>query len=128
MFDFENPIDTACEDTAENPSVTFEEAEWEKITGDHAALENHIPRDHVDPTAIKNEGKKEAFNDFYEKRHQHRKENIAVGSVRYAMLAIGLTVIGYLVRSTTWLAVTLGAVALVFGLISAYGAGKHSEM
>lgn len=124
MFDF----DKEEQETAESFAPCWEEAEWEKITGDHAALENHIPRDYVDPAAIKNEGKREAFSNFYEKRHQHRKDNIAVGSVRYALLSIGLTAIGYVVRSTTWLAVVLGVVALAFGLISAYGAGKHSEM
>ena len=124
MFDFEKEEQV----TAEEVSPNWENAEWEKITGDHAAQENHIPRDYVDPAAIKNEGKREAFSNFYEKRHQHRKDNIAVGSVRYALLSIGLTAIGYMVRSTTWLAVVLGVVALAFGLISAYGAGKHSEM
>ena len=124
MFDFEKEEQA----TAAEVFPDWENAEWEEITSEHADREDYVPLEHVDPTAIKNEGKKEAFNDFYEKRHQHRKENIAVGSVRYAMLAIGLTAIGYVVRSTTWLAVTLGVVALVFGLFSAYGAGKHSEM
>ena len=124
MFDYEKEEQA----TTEEVSPDWENAEWEEITSEHADQEDYVPLKHVDPAVIKNEGKKEAFNDFYEKRHQHRKENIAVGSVRYAMLAIGLTAIGYVVRSTTWLAVTLGAVALVFGLISAYGAGKYSEL
>ena len=124
MFDFEKEEQAPAEEV----SPDWENAEWEEITSEHADQEDYVPRDHVDPTAIKIEGKREAFSDFYAKRHQHRKDNIAVGSVRYAMLAIGLTAIGYAVRSTTWLAVTLGVVALVFGLISAYGAGKHSEM
>ena len=124
MFDYEKEEQA----TTEEVSPDWENAEWEEITSEHADQEDYVPLEHVDPTAIKNEGKREAFSDFYAKRHQHRKDNIAVGSVRYAMLAIGLTVIGYLVRSTTWLAITLGVIALVFGLTAAFGAGKYKEM
>lgn len=107
MFDFEKEEQA----TAEEVSPDWENAEWEEITFEHADRENHIP--------CRARGSR---------RYQDQKKSTIKDSVRRAMLAIGLTVIGYLVRSTTWLAVTLGAVALVFGLISAYGAGKHSEM
>ena len=114
MFDFDAEISTP----------TWQDAEWDDITKNHAEREHDASRD----AAIKNQGKREAFANFYEGRHSHRKERIAVDCSRYACLALGLTVLGYAVRSITWLGITLGIVALIFGLIAAYGAGKYSEM
>lgn len=104
MFDFEK-------EEMQQETPEWENADWEQITHDHAAQGNGMNSDRI-----------------YSKIHTKRKDRTGIAATRYAMLAIGLTAIGYAVRSATWLAVTLGVVALVFGLISAYGAGKHSEM
>lgn len=117
MFDFDK-------EEMMDETVTMTEFEWDKITSSHAEQEHDATRD----AAIKNQGKREAFKNFYEGRHSHRKERIAVDSGRYALLAIGLTILGYTVRDVSWLGITLGIIALGFGLVSAYGAGKHSEM
>lgn len=117
MFDFDK--EEMMEET-----VTMTEFEWDEITGDHAEQEHDAGRD----AEIFNQGKQEASNNFYEKRRRHRKEKIAIDSARFAFLAIGLSVIGYAVRSIPGLAITLAIVALVFGLISAYGAGMYKAM
>lgn len=102
----------------------WKEADWERITHDHAAQEHDATRD----ADIKNQGKREAFQDFYYKRHIHRKDRVAVASARYAIIAIGLGAVAYIVRSLPWLAVTFGVIASVLALIAAYGAGKYREM
>jgi hypothetical protein len=117
MFDFEK-------EEMQEAAPVYQYAEWDEITKNHAEREHDATRD----AAIKNQGKREAFENFYEGRHSHRKERIAVDSGRYALLAIGLTVLGYAVRSISWLGITLGLIALGFGLVAAYGAGKYSEM
>ena len=114
MFDFDAEISTP----------TWQEAEWDEITKNHAEQEHDASRD----AAIKNQGKREALANFHEERHRHRKERVAVDSTRYAILAIGLTVLGYAVRSIPWIGITLGIIALIFGLYAAYGAGMYSEM
>lgn len=114
MFDFDAEMNTPA----------WQETEWDEITNNHAEREHDASRD----AAIKNQGKREAFEDFYHKRYNHRKDRVAVDSARYAVLAIGLTAVGYIVRSIPWLAITLGVIALCFGLIAAYGVGKYREM
>lgn len=117
MFDIEK-------EEMQEATPEWETADWEKITAAHAEQEHDASRD----AALKNEGKREAFEDFYYKRYIHRKDRVAVDSARYALLAIGLTAVGYIVRSIPWLSITLGVTALIFGLIAAYGAGKYREM
>ena len=117
MFDIEK------EETQE-ATPDCETADWERITAIHAEQEHDATRD----AAMKNQGKREAFEDFYHKRHMHRKDRVAVDSVHYVMMAVGLASVGYIVRSIPWLAVGLAGSALVLALISAYGIGKYREM
>jgi hypothetical protein len=113
MFDFEK-----------EESTPMSEFEWDGITKAHAEQEHDASRD----AAMKNQGKREAFQDFYRDRRRHRKDRVAVAATRYGLLCVGLTAVGWLVRSIPWLAITLGCIALVFGMISAVGIGKYSEM
>ena len=114
MFDFDAEMNTPA----------YEDANWEQITAAHAEQEHDASHD----AAIKAEGKREAFQDFYKNRRRHRKDTVAVAAARYGLLCVALTVLGWLVRSIPWLAITLGLIALVFGLLSAIGIGKYSEM
>lgn len=102
----------------------WKEADWERITHEHAAQEHDATRD----ANIKNQGKREAFCDFYEKRYRHRKDHIAVNATRYGLVTAAAGALSYLVRIIPWLAITMAAVALVFGLLCAFGIGKYSEM
>lgn len=114
MFDFENPFEDVQVNEqvpCDTDSVNWDEANWEKITGDHARNAKEISPDRI-----------------YRKVHAKRKERTAIASARYAALAIGLTVLGWVVRDITGLAITLGVIALFFGLIAAFGAGKCREM
>lgn len=104
MFDIEKED---MEETVPN----WANADWEKITDAHADDAQNISPDRI-----------------YHKVHAKHKERTGIAAVRYAALAIGLTAIGWAVREVTWLALTLGVVALLFGLISAYGAGKYREL
>jgi hypothetical protein len=104
MFDIEK-------EKMQEVTPDWEIADWEQITGDHARNAKEVSPDRI-----------------YRKVHAKRKERTGIAAVRYAALAIGLTAIGWAVRDVTWLAVTLGAAALAFGLISAYGAGKYREL
>jgi ElaB/YqjD/DUF883 family membrane-anchored ribosome-binding protein len=117
MFDFDK--EEMMEET-----TTMGEFEWEKITEKHADQEHTENRD----AAIKAEGKREAFCDFYEKRYRHRKDHIAVNATRYGLAAAAAGALSYLVRIIPWLAITMAAVALIFGLLCAFGIGKYSEM
>ena len=113
----------------EKVQVEWEDANWEQITENHAEAEQVSGRADIraaadNPVAMK----RELFADFYEKLRERKKDRVAVASAKYAMLAIGLTAVTYLVRDMQWLAITLGAIALVFGLISAYGIGKCQQM
>jgi hypothetical protein len=65
---------------------------------------------------------------IYSKIHTKRKQRTGIAAARYAMLAIGLTALGWAIRDMEKLAITLGVIALVFGLIAAFGAGKYKEM
>lgn len=107
MFDIEKEEQA----TAEEVSPDWENAEWEEITFEHADRENHIP--------CRARGSR---------RYQDQKVSTIKDSVRRAMLAIGLTAISWAVRDMEKLAITLGVIALVFGLTAAFGAGKYKEM
>ena len=114
MFDFENPFEDVQvkeQVPCNTDSVSWDEADWEQITADHADDAKEVSPDRI-----------------YRKAHAKRKERTAIASARYAALAIGLTAIVWAVRDVTWLAVTLGSIALVFAIISAFGAGKCREM
>jgi hypothetical protein len=117
MFDIEK-------EEMQEAAPAYEGADWERITATHAQQEHDATHD----AAMKNQGKREAFQDFYHKRRIHRKDRVAVESVRYGLLAVGLATVGYIVRSLPWLAIGLGIIALVLALIAAYGAGKYREM
>lgn len=114
MFDFENPFEDVQVNEqvpCDTDSVNWDDADWEQITADHADDAKEISPDRI-----------------YSKVHKKHKERIGVAAARYALLAIGLTAIGWAVRDVSWLAITLGGIALVLGLISAYGIGKYREM
>lgn len=128
MFDFENPnkeevLENECAEVIEDASIpAWETADWEQITEDHAAEENGAG------LAGAQENYEETVTRIYRNIHSRRRERTAINAVRYAILAIGLTAVAWLVRDNTKLAFTLGGIALMFGLISAYGAGKCREM
>lgn len=104
MFDIEK-------EEMQEKTPDWENADWEQITKKHAEQGNGISADRI-----------------YSKVHKKHKERIGVAAARYALLAIGLAAIGLAVRDVSWLAITLGGIALVLGLISAYGIGKYREM
>ena len=126
MFDFENPnkeevLENERAEVIEDASIpAWETADWEQITEDHAEEGAGI--------AGSQETYGEVINRVYRNIHSRRRERTAIRAVRYAMLAIGLTAVAWLVRDYTKLAFTLGGIALMFGMISAYGAGKCREM
>lgn len=117
MFDIEK-------EEMQEATPAWQDAEWDEITKNHANREHDAGRD----AEIYEQGKREAFDGFYEERHAHRKENTAVSTARYGCAALGLAIVGYAVRCIPWLGITLGVIAMVAGLTAAYGAGKHSEM
>lgn len=122
MFDFENPFGGEAL-PVENDVA---DAEWDQITDAHAAAEDASGRAGARHNAERS--RREMFDNFYEKSEQRRKERTGVTAARYAVLAIGLASVAYLVRDMAGLALTLGGIAMVLGLIAAYGAGKCREM
>ena len=130
MFDFENPFKEAAdqaeemealEETTEEASPNWQDADWESITDAHATAEESTGRADArqSPEAMKAR--------IYRKIDARHRERIGIAAARYAMVSIGLTAIGWIVRDITWLAVTLGIIALISGLISSYGIGKYHE-
>lgn len=128
MFDFENHFKEAADLAEENEVLEeatptdWENAEWEGITDAHATAEEASGRADArmshEATAAR----------IYRKVNARRRERTVIASIRYAMLALGLTAVAWLVRDITGLAITLGGIALCFALIAAYGAGKCHEM
>lgn len=108
MFDIEK--EEMQEAAAENVTPAWETADWEQITHDHAQK-----------AAKKTNAKKTV-------KRKKIKRRICVATERWAFLAIGLTALGWAVRDMEKLAITLGVIALVFGLTAAFGAGKYREM
>ena len=126
MFDFENPFKQPIEQAEENDTVeeatpNWEDADWESITDAHATAEEATGRAdaHQNPEKMKER--------IYRKIDARHRERIGIAAARYAMVAVGLTAIGWIVRDITWLAATLGIVALICGLLSSYGIGKYHE-
>ena len=103
MFDIEK-------EEMEEITPEWESADWEQITHDHA-----------EKAAKKSNAKK--IN-----KRKKIKRRICVAAERWAFLAIGLSTLGWAVRDMEKLAFALVAIALVFGLIAAFGAGKYREM
>ena len=108
MFDYEK--EEMQEATAEQETPEWETADWEQITHDHAQK-----------AAKKSNAKKI-------KKRKKIKRRICVATERWAFLAIGLTALGWAVRDMEKLAFALVAIALIFGLFAAFGAGKYKEM
>ena len=108
MFDIEK-------EEMQEVTPTWEDAEWEQITAEHA-------------DKAKAETQEVSSERIYRKVHAKHRERTAISAIRYAFLAVGLTVIGWAAKDVTWLAATLGVFALVFALIAAYGIGKYREM
>ena len=118
MFDYEKEEQV----TTEGVSPDWENADWEGITDAHATKGETSGR------ADARQSPEATTARIYRKIHAKHHERVSIAAIRYAMLATGLTAVGYLVRSIPWLAITLGIAALIFGLIAAYGAGKCSEL
>ena len=132
MFDFESPFKEAADQAAEMDSDTekftelatapaWEDADWEDITDAHATAEEASGR------ADARQSPEKMKERIYRKIDARHRERIGIAAARYAALAIGLTDIGWIVRDITWLAATLGIVALICGLLSSYGIGKYHE-
>ena len=115
MFDFEK-------EEMEEATPNWANAEWEKITDNHASTEEASGR------ADARLNSEATADRIYRKVSARHRDRVCVTAIRFAMLAIGLTAVGWLVRSIPWLAITLGVIALLFGLTAAYGAGKYSEL
>ena len=100
----------------------WQNANWEQITDAHATAEEASGRADArcSPEA--------ATDRIYRNIHARHKDRTSISAIRYAMLAIGFTAIAWLTRELTGLSITLGIIALIFGLIAAYGAGKCSEL
>lgn len=133
MFEFENPFKQAIEQanvkdfdtencTELSTTPDWENADWEGITDAHATEEETSSR------ADARQSPEAATARIYRKINARRRERTAITAIRYAMLAIGLTAIAWLAREITGLSITLGIIALIFGLTAAYGAGKCHEM
>lgn len=120
MFDIEKE-EQAIEQKA-NAQVDWEAADWEDITDAHATEEESSGR------ADARQNAEQVADRIYRKVHQKHKERTTIAAARYAALAIGITAVAYLCRSAPKLSIALGVVALIFGLIAAYGAGKCREM
>lgn len=130
MFDFENHFVDEEEIIEEEefeeeyfPEVnapTWDDADWENITSNHAAKAPDAP----------NERSYTQFdmNRVYKKARTNRRERTGIRAVRYAMVAVGFAALAYLTREISWLAVALGGVSVCTGLISAYGIGRYHEM
>lgn len=129
MFDFENPcVDEEIFD--EDPSVeeyiseakapTSDDADWERITSDHAANASDAPTER-NYTQFD-------VNRTYKKARTNRRERTGIRAARYAMVAVGLAALSYLTRDIGWVAIVLGGVSACTGLISAYGIGRYHEM
>lgn len=126
MFDFENPFKEAVEQAEENDTIeeatpNWEDADWEGITDAHATAEEATGR------ADARQSPEKMKERIYRKIDARHRERIGIAAARYAMVSIGLTAIGWIVRDITWLAVTLGIIALICGLLSSYGIGKYHE-
>ena len=126
MFDFENPFKQAVEQAEENNTVeeatpNWEAADWEGITDAHATAEEATGR------ADARQSPEKMKERIYRKIDARHRERVSIAAARYAMVSIGLTAIGWIVRDITWLAVTLGIIALICGLLSSYGIGKYHE-
>ena len=104
MFDIEK-------EEMQEATPAWETADWEQITHDHAENGDGFSSERI-----------------YRKTHAKHKQRTGIAAARYAMLAIGLTALGWAVRDMEKLAFALGVIALVFGLIAAFGAGKYREM
>lgn len=115
MFDIEK-------EEMEEVTPNWANAEWEKITENHASTEEASGR------ADARLNSEATADRIYRKVSARHRDRVCVTAIRFAMLAIGLTAVGWLVRSIPWLAITLGVIALIFGLTAAYGAGKYSEL
>lgn len=115
MFDFEK-------EKMEEATPNWANADWEKITDNHASTEEASGR------ADARLNSEATADRIYRKVSARHCDRVCVTAIRFAMLAIGLTAVGWLVRSIPWLAITLGVIALIFGLTAAYGAGKYSEL
>ena len=129
MFDFENPCvdeeifdeDSTMEECIhEAKGPTLDDADWERITSDHAANASDAPT----------ERKYTQFdvNRIYKKARTNRRERTGIRAARYAMVAVGFAALAYLTREIGWLAIALGGVSVCTGLISAYGIGRYHEM
>ena len=87
MFDFENPFDEVHveeQTPLDTNSISWDDADWEQITGDHAQDAKEVSPDRI-----------------YRKVHAKRKERTGIAAVRYAALAIGLAAIGLAARDVT---------------------------
>ena len=126
MFDFENPFKQPIEQAEENDTVeeatpNWEVADWEGITDTHATAEEASGR------ADARQSPEKMKERIYRKIDARHRERIGIAAARYAMVSIGLIIIGWIVRDITWLAVMLGIIALICGLLSSYGIGKYHE-
>ena len=99
---------------------TWDDADWENITSNHAAKAPDAP----------NERSYTQFdmNRVYKKARTNRRERTGIRAARYAMVAVCLAALAYFTREISWLAVALGGVSVCTGLISAYGIGRYHEM
>jgi hypothetical protein len=104
MFDIEK-------EEMQEATPNWGNADWEQITHDHAMQGHGMSSERI-----------------YGKIHTKRKDRTGIAAARYAVLAIGLAALGWAVRDMEKLAITLGVIALVFGLVAAFGAGKYREM
>ena len=104
MFDIEK-------EEMQQEAPNWETADWEQITHDHAENGDGFSSERI-----------------YRKTHAKHKQRTGIAAARYAVLAVGLSALGWAVRDMEKLAFALVLIALVFGLIAAFGAGKYREM
>jgi hypothetical protein len=129
MFDFENPfkeeiIKTDNEDSvvevAEEDAPAWETCDWEDITHDHAKNAPDAPAERCYTRFD--------MNRVYKKARTSRRERTGIRAARYAMVAVFLAALAYLIREIGWLAIAIGGISTCTGLISAYGIGRYHEM
>lgn len=108
--------------------VNMNEWEWEGVTNTPERQEiadRRFARDQQ-----RRAEREEFLCNFYQKNEERRKKRLEVQSCRYCTGAMAAGVAAYFTGTggMGWLAWVLGGMAVVLGLISAYGFGKACGM
>jgi fatty acid desaturase len=99
-------------------NVTMSEWEWEGILNTPERQKAAAKRTAADT------GKQERLSEFHRHCAERLKKRLEISACRYATGAVGAGVAAYFAGDIAWLTLVLWGIALVAGLIAAYGFGK----